>query len=858
MTSIQADIVSWSASRPTWQQTVLHEIATGVAIGETRLDALVGEIIAASEKPGAKLEEKDLPVATSAAESVSLRAVTEIENVNALVAHQVLSFAASGLTVIYGDNASGKSGFARPIKAAVTSLHEETVHGDVFSPEPDSPQKATIEYTSGTQDLDCSWPDSLAAELAAIKFYDEACGDTYLETESELNYRPSALLVLDQLIEICDELGGRVESQLLENSAATVPLPVTPEGCSAAGFLASLSGQTTDAELDAAAKLGTDAEELHASLVAEEARLRATDPAKEKARLQTLASELRAIAARLSALSTAVDEEALKGAKDSKQSLKAARMASRLASQSSFEGEPLSGVGSDSWLVLWNAARSYSETHAYPDRSFPVIEEANCVLCQQPLTSDGADRLASFDAFIKNDTAKKVETASATLEAKIAALEAVGVAPASLAEQSLHLAEHDDKLASSVKAWSEVADQRRLAIIEVLKDADPEPPIEALGSSPGAALIQQADELDAEAAKVDAAQFKLALAKVVADKHEIEGRKILAQNRKQVDAERQRRKQRDSLVEAKRRTVTTAISRKIGELADTYVTAGVRDRFSRESDRLGLERIELKKMSTQKGKIRHIPGLLGATAAESVIDVLSEGEQTALGLAGYFTEAHFDASKSALVLDDPVSSLDHIRRSKVAQRLAELGGERQVIVFTHDLEFVVALSAAAAAAAVDFTERSIQRSGDKAPGICVDEHPWKAKDVGRRLGVLESQLAEIERERSGWTQDDYEVACSDWAGKLSEAWERLLHLEVAQPIFDLNKSEVHPKGLRVIAQITPEQNKLFQESYGRASGWLRRHDKSPSKNTVAPEPKDLRAELESIRDFQSQIKKYKT
>jgi wobble nucleotide-excising tRNase len=36
-----------------------------------------------------------------------------------------------------------------------------------------------------------------------------------------------------------------------------------------------------------------------------------------------------------------------------------------------------------------------------------------------------------------------------------------------------------------------------------------------------------------------------------------------------------------------------------------------------------------------------------------VAQVLSEGEQTALGLAGYFTEAHFDDSKSALVLDDP-------------------------------------------------------------------------------------------------------------------------------------------------------------------------------------------------------------
>ena len=288
MSTIQADIVAWSAARPAWQQAVLCELATGATIDEPRLVALLGEITATKEKPGPTLGEKDLPVATSAAESVALRAVTDIENVNALVDHQGLSFAASGLTVIYGDNASGKSGFARPIKAAVSSLHQEAVHGDVFAAEPGLPQKATIQYTRGAKDLDCSWPDSLAPELAAIKFYDEACGDTYLETESELSYRPSALLILDQLIEVCDKLRGRIEAQLLENSGATVALPVAPDGCSAASFLNGLGGRTTDAEFDAAAKLATDAEKRYAKLVAEEVRLRATDPAKEKARLQGL------------------------------------------------------------------------------------------------------------------------------------------------------------------------------------------------------------------------------------------------------------------------------------------------------------------------------------------------------------------------------------------------------------------------------------------------------------------------------------------------------------------------------------------------------------------------------------------
>ncbi len=154
-------------------------------------------------------------------------------------------------------------------------------------------------------------------------------------------------------------------------------------------------------------------------------------------------------------------------------------------------------------------------------------------------------------------------------------------------------------------------------------------------------------------------------------KNELEGRLALGKHRADLTTEIKRWAEEEKLDSAKRHTDTTGITRKSTELAEAHVTNIVRDRFTRESDRLYLERIELKKTGGQKGKLRHRPSLLGAKNPRPVKQVLSEGEQTALGLAGYFTEAHFDESKSALVLDDPVTSLDHIRRSRVADRLGQ-------------------------------------------------------------------------------------------------------------------------------------------------------------------------------------------
>jgi hypothetical protein len=288
------------------------------------------------------------------------------------------------------------------------------------------------------------------------------------------------------------------------------------------------------------------------------------------------------------------------------------------------------------------------------------------------------------------------------------------------------------------------------------------------------------------------------------------------------------------------------------------VTALVRDRFTRESDRLQLERIELKKTGGQKGKLRHRPSLLGAKVAKPVEQVLSEGEQTALGLAGYFTEAHFDASRSALVLDDPVTSLDHRRRAHVARRLAELAADRQVIVFTHDLAFVGDLRRAAAERSVEFTERSVERRGDNVPGVCTDRHPWKAKDVARRLGDLDAELARLNRERAGWDQAEYEKECSDWAGKLSETWERIVNLEIVSLVVDPGTSEVRPRMFRLLARITEQDDQEFQQSYARISAWARRHDKSPATNYVAPEPAELEQELKTVKAWFERVKKYRT
>src|SRR5690606_22425879 len=85
-------------------------------------------------------------------------------------------------------------------------------------------------------------------------------------------------------------------------------------------------------------------------------------------------------------------------------------------------------------------------------------------------------------------------------------------------------------------------------------------------------------------------------------------------------------------------------------------------------------------------------------------EVLSEGERTCVALAGFLAELEVAQDESAIILDDPVSSLDHRHRRYVARALIEEARRRQVVLLTHDIVFLLMLTKAARSGGVPVRE----------------------------------------------------------------------------------------------------------------------------------------------------------
>ena len=853
--SIEQDILDWAKGRPEWQRNLLKRVARGEAIDDDYIEATAKAIVAklvALETP--ELETKDLPTGLAGGSTMSLLSVGDLKNVNALLGGHALSFGTSGVTVIYGDNGSGKSGYARLVKSVVGARHREDILPDAYATSTGD-QSAKITYAVNGTETAGSWPEVDEPALGQVHFYDEACGDDYLQRETELAYRPSVLTLLDRLIVQVDRVRGALDSLISANEAKALVWPAVPATTAAQKFIDELSAKTTVEQIDAATALEDGAIVQYAALVTEEGRLKGTNPATEKSRLLAAAAKVEVLADHLDSVDELLSPATGDGLLELQTKAKELRSAANDASKVSFADEPLSGVGSTTWRAMWAAAERYSQTEAYVDRDFPATDNGDvCVLCQQPLAGDAQGRLQRFHAFVHNDVARQAKDAEDKFSEAVETLTGFNVTSADTEAAITFLSTEHKDLATSLTTALDTAKRAKTLIGQRLR-GESEEAWEQLADVDAAGLRTLATDVKTKANAIDETAFKTSLGETTSKRAELEGRIALAKIKSSISNEVERLKEVAALRKVQGTITTQAITKESTDVSRKYVTEAVKDRFVRESERLKLEHVVLGDKGGAKGKLRHQPALLG-TSGRSPMQVLSEGEQTAAGLAGFFTEIEFDATKSTVVFDDPVSSFDHERRDRAARRIVEVATDRQVIVFTHDLMFLGEIVKVAEELDVTLTERAIERKGQRKPGFVVEGYPWKAKDAKKRLHDLPVELDQIKKDQATMTSENYERAIADWAGKLSETWERIVRSEVAYKLVDRGTTEVRPRMFKVIARITEADNTDFQTGYGATSKWARRHDKSEEVNYTAPTVDDMQAELDRIKAWRDRVSKY--
>lgn len=124
MRSALRDVLRWSKGRPAWQRDALRRLYLAGRLSAEDEEDLYGIAKAAralgdgtsGSRQAQPLADEHLPAPPTPGEVVTLEAIRDVQDVNALEPCQSLVFGRFGLTVIYGDNAVGKSGYGRILR----------------------------------------------------------------------------------------------------------------------------------------------------------------------------------------------------------------------------------------------------------------------------------------------------------------------------------------------------------------------------------------------------------------------------------------------------------------------------------------------------------------------------------------------------------------------------------------------------------------------------------------------------------------------------------------------------------------------------------------------------------------------
>jgi hypothetical protein len=288
------EVLEFALTRDPWQQDLLRRVFTQPEVTDDDLDEVLhllkehcGCAEGGRELAPAPLTEGHVPHRPPEAPRVVLNSVEEVKNVNRLALGQTFRFATEGITVVYGDNGSGKSGYCRILKRVCRVREEarESVLGNAFEGGPQRPAQAVVRFTAGAGGpLRFSWTDGgpTPAELSRISVFDSKAVPIYADKENRLDFLPHSLDVLPRVGSACKKLAETLDQEIaaVRNRVRVAP-PVFAQGTDAAAICGSFREETPEALLpssDRIRELGTWDNESAQRLAQLEADL-AVDPA---------------------------------------------------------------------------------------------------------------------------------------------------------------------------------------------------------------------------------------------------------------------------------------------------------------------------------------------------------------------------------------------------------------------------------------------------------------------------------------------------------------------------------------------------------------------------------------------------
>lgn len=795
------------------------------------------------------LKAAHLPTALKPGETVILKSMYDLKHVNCIASEEPLKFSTTGMTIIYGGNGSGKSGYIRVMKKACRARDQrEQVHPNANDPTAQNsvPEaKFNIEINGTSKPVQWTSDSNSPDELATIAVFDSHCARAYLTAEQDVAYLPYGLDIVENLAnKVLPELKNRLDEEVNGINIDRQPFNHLLGDTEVGKLISDLNDKTDPAKIKA---VGTLLDKDLKRIAELDQAIAVHDPEAKAKELCLSAGRLKSLASRIESALSWVSNDAINKYRGISDRVLSATQAEKQAAEILQAGETLlPGTGEQVWKVLFDSARKFSTEVAYPGCAFPYIaKDAVCPLCQQPFNDEGK-RLKRFEEYIQNDVAKAAEQQRKECESEKKRIEDTNVNIGLNESLTGELEQLDNDISSIASKFQNSLGLRRSLIVSALNSHIwDEVPV--LSENPRQRIRDLAACQFKSARTFTKAADKNKKKALINEQEELRARQNLSACLNAVLALIDRLKKSQTLKSCEKNLKTKPISDKSKEFASSAVTGTLKRALDSEFKALGIGHIKTKlKERNYKGKIKH-QLLLDLPTNKKLEEILSEGEQRAIALGSFLAELKMANHKGGIVFDDPVSSLDHWRRKNLATRLAKEATRRQVIVLTHDTSFLGQLRDEIDVKNISHSLQYLEWKGNN-PGFICEGLPWGHKNYKERIDCLTK--AQCKLEKKPWPAYPNEEECGEMRrvySLLRATIERVIQDVAFNGVIRRYRDWVRVNGLIAVAGLEESDCKEIAGLYQRCNDVVDSHDPSSSKNDTVPTALELGIDIQDLQ-----------
>lgn len=678
---------AWAESAGNWAKLLLHKVVS-------KEDALIEDdrkeiYMAFLHDIGLATEEKKIPEITRPRFSTSevdieLVKISNVCGVNRLASGQLLEFSPN-MTVVYGENGSGKTGYGRVLKNfgycydTKTKIHPD-VNGDC-----NCKQSVLIDYKAGGSDQVFTWDGANECiDLAGVSFFNNNCVHLSLDAERHLLVSPIGFhlfaVLIDELAALTKFHKDRID--FLDTSLSWQES--LNEGTEVQKLVSSLSKDTKDEEIT---PLASFTEEHEADLKATKEEIKKVNKdliEKNILELNQFVSDLNRIKTVVEGHKNQITEKLITEFASNLSELEKLKSKEQVGIKDIVEKKGVELYDSPEFMAFIKAADQYITKLNKKD--YPSSDEEVCVYCQQKLSDNSSLELLKSYRKVLNDTTQQdiqqVQGKIKSLSDKIIAisednkfhLAVFGADEKSVAIQPDFLKTYN----TTIRDFKKLIAGQDTKTIEAYKMLIPfDNTISFLGEK-----ITSLEE-DLEGKKETLATLQEVESSLQKAINELEDRKKFSEKIADVNTVISRLKIKHALEINTNKFSSRAISTKTTAARSELVEKKFRSTFDTELKNFRRSTTPVgMNFKTDKGQYKIVQSI---SDRYKLNEILSEGEQKAIALAEFLAELQFDKRKSPAVFDDPVTSLDHKIIEEVARRLLKLSKERQVVIFTHSI-----------------------------------------------------------------------------------------------------------------------------------------------------------------------------